>query len=94
HIGTVAVTRGYCSSARRVQAHFKSIDALADKKVTMAKVRIFKKDGAPTSYFWSNKHRGNRELQTVYKQTSHGVKRINGVRFNALTNTMHKHTEA
>ena len=58
----------------------------------MAKIRIFKRDGTPTSYFWSNRHTVDKESLTVYKQTNEGVKRMKGVFFNALKNTMHKAT--
>lgn len=34
----------------------------------MAKVKIFKKDGSPTSYFWSDKEVASKKLHTVYKQ--------------------------
>jgi hypothetical protein len=57
----------------------------------MAKVKIFKKDGTPTSYFWSNKDGVDRTQATVYKQTSDGVKRMKGVRFDAVSNRMNKH---
>ena len=52
----------------------------------MAKVRIVKTDGTPTQYFWSDKHTADRERQTVYKQTSHGIKRMKGIHYNALLN--------
>lgn len=56
----------------------------------MAKVKIFKKDGSPTPYFWSDKHESDRKHKTVYKQTSDGVKRMKGVQFEPATNRMHK----
>lgn len=56
----------------------------------MAKVKIFKKDGTPTPYFWSNRDSGDRTDVTIYKQTSDGVKRMKGVRFNAVTNRIRK----
>lgn len=56
----------------------------------MAKIKIFKKDGSPTPYFWSDKADEERTSKTVYKQTSDGVKRMRGVRFNAATNRMRK----
>ena len=59
----------------------------------MAKIRIFRNDGTPTPYFWSNKHSGDRAFMTVYKHTSDGIKRMKGVHFNAVKNTFHKHTE-
>ena len=57
----------------------------------MAKVKIFKKDGTPTPYFWSNKHSGDRSCQTVYKHTSDGIKRMKGVHFDAIKNRMVRH---
>jgi len=55
------------------------------------KVKIFKKDGTPTPYFWSEKDGAVRTEKTVYKETSDGVKRMKGVRFNPVTNRMQKH---
>jgi hypothetical protein len=58
----------------------------------MAKIKIFKRDGSPTPYFWSNKNSGDRAFVTVYKQTARdGIKRMKGVHFNAITNRMQKH---
>lgn len=56
----------------------------------MAKIRIFKKSGASTPYFWSDKDGTDRTRQTVYKQTEDGVKRMRGVRFDSVTNQMNK----
>ncbi len=56
----------------------------------MAKVRIYKRDGSSTPYFWSNRDTVDRTDVTVYKQTTDGVKRMTGVRFNAVTNRMRK----
>jgi hypothetical protein len=56
----------------------------------MAKVKIFKKDGTPTPYFWSNRDSGDGTAVTVYKRTSDGVKRMRGVRFNSVTNQMRR----
>ncbi|MDH5588824.1 MAG: hypothetical protein OEZ65_10725 [Gemmatimonadota bacterium] len=56
----------------------------------MAKVKIFKKDGSPTPYFWSDKSEEERSGVTVYKRTTDGVKRMRGVRFNTITNRMRK----
>lgn len=56
----------------------------------MAKVKIFKKNGTPTPYFWSKKDGTDQTSVTVYKQTSDGVKRMRGVRFNAVTNRILK----
>jgi hypothetical protein len=56
----------------------------------MNKVKIFKKDGTPTPYFWMHKPTGEGINKTVYKQTADGVKRMKGVRFNATTKRMLK----
>lgn len=56
----------------------------------MAKVKIFKKSGASTPYFWSDEDGTDRTRQTVYKQTEDGVKRMRGVHFDSVTNRMNK----
>ena len=56
----------------------------------MAKVRITKKSGASTPYFWSDKEKGSKTRKTVYKQTPEGVKRMRGVRFDPVENQMHR----
>ena len=56
----------------------------------MAKVKITKKNGSATPYFWSDKERDGEKLKTVYKQTAEGVKRMRGVRFDPVENRMHK----
>jgi hypothetical protein len=56
----------------------------------MAKVKIFKKDGSASPYFWSDRDSADRTDKTVYKQTSDGVKKMTGVRFNAVTNRIKK----
>ena len=56
----------------------------------MAKVKIYKKDGTPTPYFWSDKHSGDRTRQTVYKQTTDGIKRMRGVHFDAVAKRIRK----
>jgi hypothetical protein len=57
----------------------------------MAKNKIFKKDGTPTPYFWTEKGGVDQTQKTVYKQTEDGVKRMKGVHFDAVENRMHKH---
>lgn len=54
----------------------------------MAKTKIFKKDGTPTAYFWTDKNDEEKSRVTVYKRTPDGVKRMRGVHFNAVTNVM------
>jgi len=56
----------------------------------MAKTKIFKKDGTPTSYFWSDKDGEERSAVTVYKKTADGVKRMRGVHYNTITGLMKK----
>jgi hypothetical protein len=47
----------------------------------MARTRIFKKDGTPTPFFWSDKDGNALSAKRVYKKTADGVKRMRGVRF-------------
>lgn len=56
----------------------------------MARHRIVNKTGNPTKYFWSDKDGTDRTRQTVYKQTTDGVKRMKGVSFNVETGKMKK----
>ena len=56
----------------------------------MAKVRITRKNGSSTPYFWSDQEQGSKNRKTVYKQTPDGVKRMRGVRFDPIENRMHK----
>lgn len=56
----------------------------------MAKVRILRKDGSASPYFWSSKDTDDPASVTVYKRTTNGVKRMRGVRFNPVTNRMRK----
>ena len=53
----------------------------------MSRIKIFKKDGTATPYFWLEKEKEDR-TKTVYKETPSGVKRMKGVRFNPSTNQM------
>jgi hypothetical protein len=54
----------------------------------MAKTKIFKKDGTPTAYFWTDKDGEEKNSVTVYKKTADGVKRMRGVHFNTITGLM------
>ncbi|MGH7449238.1 MAG: hypothetical protein ACREK1_03745 [Longimicrobiales bacterium] len=56
----------------------------------MARIKIIKKDGSPTPYFWSDKDGTDRTRLKVYKQTVEGIKRMRGVRFNSVTNRMRR----
>jgi hypothetical protein len=56
----------------------------------MSRVRIYKKDGTATPYFWLEKDKESPTSKTVYKRASDGVKRMRGVHFDPVTNRMHK----
>ena len=54
------------------------------------KNRIYKKDGTPTAFFWSDKDGGDRTHQIVYKQYEDSVKKMRGVYFDAVAGKMHR----
>jgi hypothetical protein len=56
----------------------------------MARIPIFKPDGTPTDYFWSDKLSGEQPLKTVYKDTPDGVKRMKNVRFDLKRKRMRR----
>jgi hypothetical protein len=57
----------------------------------LPKVRIFKRDGTPTPFFyWSGGRQDDPTRLPAYKNGSHGVERMKGVFFNAVTNRMTK----
>jgi hypothetical protein len=56
----------------------------------MARVRILRKDGKPTRYFWSDKDVADATRKTVYKRTDEGVKRMVGVHYNTQTRRIEK----
>jgi hypothetical protein len=56
----------------------------------MARNRIFRKDGTPTPYFWSDKDSSALTAKKIYKRTADGVKRMKGVLFNAATKRVKK----
>ncbi|MEX0893421.1 MAG: hypothetical protein WEB88_14740 [Gemmatimonadota bacterium] len=56
----------------------------------MAKVKIFKKDGTPTPFYWLNQDSVDRKRAEVFKRTSEGIKRLKGVRFNTVSNRMRR----
>ena len=55
------------------------------------KIKIFKKDGTATPFFWSDRDGEDRTTLTVYKQTDDGIKRMTGVHFDATKNAFIKH---
>jgi len=57
----------------------------------MAKIKIYKKDGSASPYFWSDKDGTEEKRKTVYKVTAEGVKRMKGVHFDAVENRLRKH---
>jgi hypothetical protein len=56
----------------------------------MAKVRILKRDGTATPYYWSSTDEGAPNSVAVYKRTHEGIKRMKGVTFNTVTNLMRR----
>ncbi|MGH8434340.1 MAG: hypothetical protein ACRERX_07615 [Pseudomonas sp.] len=56
----------------------------------MARTQIFKKDGTPTQFFWSDKDGSKPTRKTVYKKTDDGVKRMKGVSFDVNKNEIRK----
>jgi hypothetical protein len=56
----------------------------------MQKVRISKKDGTSTPYFYAHEESADRTRQTVYKDTSSGVKRMKGVSYDAVAKRMRR----
>jgi hypothetical protein len=56
----------------------------------MAKVKIVKRDGTATSYYWSSTDEGAPDRVAVYKRTNDGITRMKGVTFNTVTNLMRR----
>ena len=56
----------------------------------MARTQIFKKDGTPTRFFWSDKDGSTATRKTVYKLTYEGIKRMKGVSFDVKKNEIRK----
>jgi hypothetical protein len=59
-------------------------------EMPVAKVRIYRKDGRPTPFFWREDDGKDRAHKTVYKRTTVGTKRMKGVHFNTETNEFKK----
>lgn len=55
----------------------------------MARIRISRKNGTATPYFWSDTDTDRTRL-TVYKETPEGIKRMKGVHFDSTTNSMNR----
>jgi len=56
----------------------------------MARNRIFKEDGKPTPFFWTDKDGKGLTEKTVFKKTISGVKRMRGVHFDVRKNAFYK----
>ena len=56
----------------------------------MARQPITNKHGTPTEYFWTDKHADNPERAIVFRKTETGVKKMNGVHFDAKSGKMVK----
>ncbi|MEX1259095.1 MAG: hypothetical protein WEG36_15980 [Gemmatimonadota bacterium] len=56
----------------------------------MAKVKIKRRDGTPTRYFWRDEEEDAPTDKTVYKTSPDGVKRMKTMRFNPVTNQMRR----
>lgn len=60
----------------------------------MGKMKIVKKDGSTTPYFWSDEDGSAPTRKRIYKQTSSGVKRMRGVRFDSVKNRIRRRPQA
>jgi hypothetical protein len=56
----------------------------------VARIRIYRKNGRPTHFFWREEDGKDRTHQTVYKRTAEGTKRMKGVHFNVPKNEFEK----
>jgi hypothetical protein len=59
------------------------------ERTLMARIRITRKDGTATPYFWVDRDSDRKHL-TVYKRTPDGIKRMKGVTFDAVQNRFNK----
>ena len=57
----------------------------------MARIRIYKKDGSATPYFWSDADKSAATEKTVYKKTDDDVKRMKGVHFDSIAKRIVRH---
>jgi hypothetical protein len=57
----------------------------------MAKIRITRKSGAPSPYFWSDTETGDPTRRTVFKKAGDKVKRMRGVHFDSVAKKLHVH---
>lgn len=56
----------------------------------MTKVRITKKSGTDSRYYWLDAAGADRTHLTVYKETPEGDKRMRGVHFDAVANKIQR----
>jgi hypothetical protein len=61
-----------------------------DTGADMAKNMIYKKDGTPTPFFWSDKDGKALTEKTVFKKTDTGITRMKGVHFDVGKNAIRK----
>lgn len=66
---------------------------LTSEGADMARMSISRKDGSPSPYFWSDKDGSAPTRKRVYKETSDGVTRMRGVRFDSLKNRIRRRPE-
>ncbi len=59
----------------------------------MARKKIDRKNGVPSPYFWSDEDGSPPTRKRVYKDTSSGVKRMRGVRFDSVKNRIRRRPE-
>lgn len=56
----------------------------------MARKKIFKADGTPTPFFWTDRDGTDPTSKRVYKETDDGIKRIKNVRYDVAKNRFRK----
>jgi hypothetical protein len=56
----------------------------------MAKVKIHRRDGTPTRYYFRDDEDGDANDRTVYKVLPTGVRQMKTMRFNPETNQMRR----
>jgi hypothetical protein len=59
----------------------------------MARITIVRKNGTPSPYFWSDEDGSAPTRKRVYRETSDGVKRMRGVRFDSVKKRMRRRPE-
>lgn len=57
---------------------------------SLSRTHIVRRDGTPSSYFWSDDDLSAATCKRVYRETPGGVERMRGVRFDSLKKRMHR----